>query len=245
MPKTHHSISTFFPCYNDGGTIGRMVGDVIRVLREVTDDFEVIVIDDGSTDNSRQLLKELDAKYDCLKLVFHQGNQGYGGALQSGFKTAVKDLIFYTDGDMQYDVRELSLLLERLGDDIDIVNGFKVKRSDAWYRAVVGRIYHWTAKIAFNLPVRDVDCDFRLMRRSIFDKVNLEHKSGVICVEMMRKISRAGFRFAEVGVHHYPRTYGSSQFFNVRNVARALFNLSRLWWEAVFLPHVSKRYSYV
>ena len=225
------SISVFFPCYNDKGTIGQLIKDAFLVLQNLTDDFEIIVVDDGSTDSSRDLLEKLEKKYHFLKLVFHQKNQGYGGALQSGFKTATKDLIFYTDGDGQYDVKELPKLLALMTDDIDIVNGYKIKRSDAWYRVVIGKIYHWTMKVMFNLHVRDIDCDFRLMRRKIFDKINLKHKSGVICVEMVKKMELAGFRFAEVGVNHYPRIYGQSQFFNFPRLFKVFIDLFKLWLE--------------
>ncbi len=225
------SISAFFPCYNDKGTIGKMIEDVAEVLRTLTDDFEVIVVDDGSTDSSRDLLKELREKYDFLKLVFHKKNQGYGGALQSGFKTSIKDLIFYTDGDAQYDVKELPLLYEKMDKDVDIVNGYKIKRADVWYRALIGRIYHWTMKIMFGFKIRDVDCDFRLIRREPLQKIDLEHKSGVICVEMITKMHQAGFRFVEVGVHHYPRVYGYSQFFNFKRIFQVFLNLFKLWWK--------------
>ena len=234
------SISAFFPCYNDKGTIGKMVKDVADVLKNLTNDFEVIVIDDDSTDGSRELLRKLKKKYNFLKLVFHQKNQGYGGALQSGFKTASKDLIFYTDGDAQYDVKELPLLFKKMTDRVDIVNGYKIKRADVWYRAAIGRVYHWVMKLMFGFEIRDVDCDFRLIRRGPFRKINIKHKSGVICVEMVTKMHQAGFGFVEVGVHHYPRVYGCSQFFNFPRVFKVFISLFNLWWEIIFLPFIRK-----
>ena len=233
-----YSISAFFPCYNDKGTIKKLVEEVALVLKSLVFDFEVIVIDDGSTDGSRELLSELEKKHEFLKLIFHEKNKGYGGALKSGFKVATKDLIFYTDGDGQYDVQELSKLLNLMTEEVDIVNGWKLKRSDLWYRIVIGKIYHWVMKIVFNLHIRDVDCDFRLMRRKIFDKVSLTRDSGVICVEMIRKIEQASFRFVEVGVNHFPRMYGKSQFFSIRKLSKVFFNLFDLWWKLVFLPFI-------
>lgn len=238
------SISAFFPCYNDKGTIDGLVLGVAEVLRRLTYDFEVIVIDDGSSDGSRELLRELQARCDFLKLVFHEKNQGYGGALKSGFRAATKDLIFYTDGDAQYDVKELPLLYNLMADDVDIVNGYKLKRSDLWYRKIIGKIYHWVMKLMFNLHIRDVDCDFRLMRRKIFDKVNLTRNSGVICVEMIRKIEQAGFKFAEVGVHHYPRIYGRSQFFSIKKLTEVFLSLFNLWLELVLIPWISRKNNY-
>jgi len=237
---TKKSISVFFPCYNDRETIGQLIRDAFFICQKLTDDFEVIVVDDGSTDGSRELLKKLEKKYDFLKLVFHQRNKGYGGALRSGFKATTKDLIFYTDGDGQYDVKELPKLLAKMTDQIDIVNGYKIKRSDAWYRVVIGKTYHWTMKLVFNLHIRDVDCDFRLMRREILNRVNLKHSSGVICVEMIKKIEMAGFRFAQVGVNHYPRLYGQSQFFNFPRIFKVFINLFKLWWELIIYGQKNK-----
>jgi glycosyltransferase involved in cell wall biosynthesis len=168
-----------------------------------------------------------------LKVVHHQTNRGYGGALRTGFETASKQLVFYTDGDAQYDPRELVTLYQAMGPEVDFVNGFKIGRSDPLHRVVIGRLYHWFVKLSFGLRIRDVDCDFRLLRRKVFDKVQLTRSSGVICVELMKKVQDHGFRIAQVPVHHYHRSYGKSQFFNFRRVARTLLDLSRLWLELV------------
>ena len=168
----------------------------------------------------RSIADELARTYPEVRVVHHQRNRGYGGALRSGFAAATRELVFYTDGDAQYDPAEMALLWEAFDDGVDLVNGYKISRSDPLHRIVIGRIYHHTVKLLFGLRVRDVDCDFRLMRRSIFDRVTLEKNSGVICLEMMKKIQDAGFRIAEVPVHHYHRAYGRSQFFNFRRLVR-------------------------
>lgn len=241
MDNKNISISVFFPCYNDAGTIGSMVILAFEVLREIANDYEVIVVNDGSTDASKDILRELKAEYkERLKVIEHEKNKGYGGALQAGFKNAAKKFIFYTDGDAQYDIRELEKLVALMGDDVDVVNGFKTKRSDPWYRILIGRAYHNIIKIIFGLKIRDVDCDFRLMRRGIFEKVKLEYNSGVICVEMIKKIQNAGFKFKEVGVSHYFRTYGKSQFFNFRRIFKVGVDVLFLWWKLV-IKRESKR----
>ncbi len=224
------SISVFFPAYNDGGTIPSMVLTALMALREVADDYEILVINDGSADYTAAVLDELASRYPELRVIHHKRNTGYGGALRSGFSHATKELIFYTDGDAQYDPRELERLVAAWHDGVDLVNGYKISRSDPLHRVVIGRLYHWTVKLAFGLRLRDVDCDFRLMRRSIFDRVHLESDSGVICVELMKKVQDAGFRIAEVPVHHYHRAYGKSQFFNFRRVWRTGKQLWGLWW---------------
>lgn len=223
-------ISVFFPAYNDGGTIASMVLSAILVLQSLTDDYEVIVVNDGSSDYTKDILDELERRYEKVRVIHHERNKGYGGALRTGFATASKDFIFYTDGDAQYDVRDLPSLWEQMRDGVDLVQGYKISRSDPLHRVIIGRTYHWLAKLAFGLRLKDVDCDFRLMRRSIFDKVHLRSDSGVICVEMMKKIQDAGFRITEVPVHHYHRAYGRSQFFNFRRIFRVARDLSQLWW---------------
>jgi glycosyltransferase involved in cell wall biosynthesis len=227
------SLSVFFPAYNDSGTIASLVITALQTASTLTRNYEVIVVDDGSTDGTAQILRELARVYPQVKIVTHAVNRGYGGALRSGFASATKDVIFYTDGDAQYDPAEMELLWSKMAPGIDLVNGFKISRSDPWHRIVIGRIYHHTVKALFGLHVRDVDCDFRLLRRSIFDRVRLEKNSGVICLEMMKKIQDAGFTIVEVPVHHYHRAHGQSQFFNFRRVIRTGIDVMKLWYALV------------
>ncbi|MFH1582988.1 MAG: glycosyltransferase family 2 protein [Candidatus Falkowbacteria bacterium] len=228
-----YSISAFFPCYNDKGTIATVVLETKATLEKITDDYEIIVIDDGSTDGSRELLLKLQHDVPQLKLVMHEENKGYGGALRSGFNKASKELVFYTDGDGQYDVKELLLLLENLTDDADMVNGYKLSRQDPWHRIIIGYIYQYAVKFLFQLKIRDVDCDFRLLRRKIIDKIRLESNTGTICVELIKKIEYAGFKIKEVGVSHFYRTYGSSQFFSFKRIAKTLRGLIILWFDII------------
>ena len=239
MPQegtSHPGLSVFFPAYNDGGTIASLVITALKTARRLTSDFEVIVVNDGSADGTAGILDELARTYPEVRVVHHERNRGYGGALQSGFAAATRDLIFYTDGDAQYDPAEMETLWRefvRNADSIDMVNGYKISRSDPMHRIIIGRIYHHTVKLLFGLQVRDVDCDFRLMRRAIFERIELEKTSGVICLEMMKKIQDAGFRIAEVPVHHYHRAFGRSQFFNFRRLAKTAVDVFKLWFVLV------------
>jgi glycosyltransferase involved in cell wall biosynthesis len=227
--SSHESLSIFFPAYNDWGTIASLVVLAHKVAASLTDDFEVIVVNDASPDHVDEILSELSSRYPRLRVVTHERNRGYGGALRSGFAASTKEFIFYTDGDAQYDVRELSLLWEQRH-GADLVNGYKIRRSDPWYRAAIGRLYHHFVRFWFRIPIRDVDCDFRLIRRGGLARVSLVENSGLICVELLAKVRGAGLRIREVPVHHYHRMHGKSQFFNFARVGRVLFGMAGLWW---------------
>ena len=198
-------------------------------------DYDVTVVDDGSDEHTQDVLAEIEHRFPVVRVIHHEQNGGYGAALRTGFGAASKEWIFYTDGDAQYDVREMERLLEHAGPDVDVVQGVKIERHDPLHRIIVGRIYHWMVKIAFGLKLSDVDCDFRLMRRTVFDRITLVSDSGVICAEMMTKIQRAGFRVLEVPVHHYQRAHGKSQFFNFPRIFRVAKNLTALWIRLVVL----------
>lgn len=229
------SLTVFFPAYNDGGTIASLVIRTVQVASRLTQDFEVIIVNDGSVDATAEIADELSRTYRQVRAIHHARNRGYGGALRSGFAAAEKELIAYTDGDGQYDPAELEVLWRGLAPNVDVVTGYKISRSDPWYRLVIGRVYHHSVKFLFRLRVRDVDCDFRLMRREVFQRVRLEGDTGVICLEMMRKIQDAGFRVSEVPVHHYHRMHGQSQFFNFRRLFWTAIDVLKLWVKLVVL----------
>lgn len=229
------SVSIFYPCYNDWGTMGSMVIFTVQTAERLGLDYDITLVDDGSGEHTGELLEEIVRRYPNVRVVRHEKNRGYGGALRSGFAAATREWIFYTDGDAQYDVRELDVLLREAGPEIDVVQGYKITRNDPMYRRIIGRIYHHIVKFAFGLRLRDVDCDFRLIRRSALDKVTLVSNSGVICCEMMAKIQRQGFRVKEVPVHHFQRAHGKSQFFQLRRILRVARQLTALWVRLVLL----------
>lgn len=229
------SVSVFFPAYNDEASIAALVRDALEVLPQITDDYEVIVVNDGSADRTGEVLDELARANPCVRVVHHETNRGYGGALRTGFASASKELIFYTDGDGQYDVRELVRLRPFLIEGVDIVNGYKLKRADKWQRKALGAVYNRLAHILFQIPIRDVDCDFRLMRARALRKVKLSSTSGSICVELVYNLQRAGCNFTQAPVNHYPRAHGRSQFFRLSRVARTALDLLSLWMNLVVL----------
>lgn len=227
------SISGFFPYLNDWGTIGSLVTSLDDVLQKWAKQYEIIIVDDGSNKKSKEILQILKRKFSKLRVVSHTKNGGYGAAIKSGIKASKFDWVFYTDGDAQYDPGEIEELLNVLGPKSDVINGYKIKRNDPWYRVFLGKSYHHTVRFLFNTPIRDTDCDFRLIRKSIFKSFDLESDTGLICIEMIKKISDFGFKFQEVPINHYWRTSGKSQFFNFKRTSAVLFGLLKLWYKLV------------
>jgi glycosyltransferase involved in cell wall biosynthesis len=235
------SISVFFPAYNDAPSLPELIARAFRTLEACASDYEVIVVNDGSQDNTAQVLAELQARFGPrLRVVTHPRNMGYGAALRSGFRAAAKELVFYTDGDGQYDVGELPKLLALLAHHTGFVNGYKLERHDPRHRVWIGKIYNRMAAWLFGIQIRDIDCDFRLIRRSLLQGVGLESTSGAVCVELVRKLEMSGWSWAEVGVHHYPRRHGRSQFFRWRSLAITAGQLTRLWFQLVAAPALAR-----
>jgi glycosyltransferase involved in cell wall biosynthesis len=229
-------ISVFFPAFNDAPSLPALVAKTFEVLAEHASDYEVIVVNDGSRDATAEVLEGLAHRYaPHMRVITHAVNLGYGMALRSGFAAATKDLVFYTDGDGQYDVSELPGLLDHMRGEVGLVNGYTLERNDPWHRIWIGNVYNTCARALFRIRLRDVDCDFRLIRRSLIEDIRLRSTSGTICVELVRKLELTGCAVAEVGVHHYPRLHGRSQFFRVKSLAVTLGQLLRLWLRLVVL----------
>ena len=233
-------VSIFFPCYNDAKSIESLVENAFSVIKKYTNRYEVIVIDDASTDNSKATLEKLSKKYKRLKIITHNENRGYGGALRSGFKAARYELIFYTDGDGQYDIKELPLMLSLMSSDVDFINGIKMTRHDPTYRIVIGNLYSFVTRWLFWIPIYDIDCDFRLIRKSFVEKLHLNCNSGAICIELVKKAQRAGAKFRQVSVHHLDRRFGTSQFFRVERILNTFGELSFLWIQLMLIDKLKK-----
>ena len=230
------SLSVFFPAYNDAPSLPALLRKTFATLEQHVADYEVVVIDDGSRDGTGEVLEELRREYGPrLRVVTHAHNRGYGGALRSGFAAAQKEFVFYTDGDGQYDVGELPRLLALVGPATGLVNGYKLERHDPRHRVWIGSVYNFCARLLFRIRIRDIDCDYRLIRRALLAKIRLTSTSGTICVELVRKLELSGCQVVEVGVHHYPRLHGRSQFFRIRSLAVTLLQLLRLWVRLVIL----------
>lgn len=241
LPGTE-PISVFFPAYNDAPSLPGLLKSTFGVLRSVGREFEVVVVNDGSRDDTASVLERLSALYGPqLVVVTHPVNRGYGGALQSGFRAARYPLVFYTDGDAQYDVAELPQLLRLMDSQTALVNGYKKQRADAWHRALIGGLYQRFVRFAFGLRIRDVDCDFRLIRRDCLDPEALTTTSGAVCVHLALLLQRSALAFHEVPVTHLARQFGQSQFFRWRPLWNTWKDLLRLYLKLVLLPERPSR----
>ena len=221
------SISVFFPCYNEQENVGRTVEKALEVMQKLNADFEVIIVDDGSSDGTGQIADEIAGRDGRVKVVHHEGNLGYGAALQSGFKAATKELIFYTDGDGQFDINEMPPLLA-LMEQYDIVSCYRLNRQDSIIRKINGWCWTKLVCLMFGLKIRDIDCAFKLYKRRIFDKLELSSTGALIDAEILARAARKGYRITQKGVHHYPRTAGAQSGANIRVVLRAFKELFKL-----------------
>lgn len=222
------ALSIVLVCMNDKGTIATMVLDARKAARSLTNNFEIIVVDDDSTDGSQELLLGLKADIPELKVILHGNKQGYGAALKNGLRAAEKELIFYTDGDAQYSMEEMPALMDVLTDDVDIVTGYKAQQTDPLHRKLATFIYVVLMRWMFRLPVKDPDCDFRLLRKKVLNAIELQSDTGVISVEFLKKASDAGFRFGETGVRHHFRMYGKSRALNIARIFMVIGRLLKL-----------------
>jgi glycosyltransferase involved in cell wall biosynthesis len=227
VPKKVVSISVFFPCYNEQDNVKRTVEQALALLRKLNADFEVIIIDDGSSDATGQISDEISRWDSKVKVVHHHPNLGYGAALQSGFKAATKEFVFFTDGDGQFDISELPPLLPLMS-QFDIVSCYRLDRKDNFVRRFNG--WAWTKLVCFllNIKIRDIDCAFKLYKREIFDNIQMASLGALINAEILARAARKGYSITQKGVHHYPRTAGTQTGANLKVIFRAFKELFKL-----------------
>lgn len=222
------SVSVFFPAHNEVENIGPLVEKTVQVLSQLTDDFEVLVINDGSVDGTREKADELAQRYPQVRAIHHEVNRGYGGAVKTGIASCAKDWIFFTDSDGQFDISEIALLIEQAGEH-DAVMGYRIDRRDPAHRKLFAFCWGTLIRFLFGFHCRDLDCAFKLFKRHYFDGVVLQAEGAVISVEIYSILQRHRARIHEVGVHHYPRTAGQQSGGSPKVVARAFKELLLLY----------------
>ncbi len=228
MAESEVSLTVFMPCYNEQDNVQAVVQKAQAILQGMElADYEIIVVNDGSADRTGEVADRLAQEDDHVRVVHHPTNLGYGAALQSGFKAARMDLIFYTDGDGQFDLAEMPTLL-KLIEDCDIVSCYRLDRKDPLQRKI--NAWCWTRLVCFlfRLKLRDIDCAFKLYRRSVFEGMTLCSTGALIDTEVLARALRKGCRIVQKGVHHYPRTAGQQTGANLSVILRAFKELFAL-----------------
>jgi len=230
------SISIFFPCYNEQDNVERTVAAALSACNELFSDFEIIIVNDGSNDRTGEIADRLAAKYERVRAEHNPTNLGYGGALQRGFASARKEYVFFTDGDGQFDIREIKLLVDGLGDgcdagdqdSYDVMVGYRLDRQDPFIRKVNAWCWTTLCNTVFGMRIRDIDCAFKLIPRRLLDGISLHSSGAMISAELLARLTRKGVRIGQVGVHHFPRRAGQPTGANPKVILRAFIELFKL-----------------
>lgn len=222
-----YPITIFFPCYNEEQNVERVAREALTVAREISEDFEIIIVNDGSRDRTGEIADRLARENPEIRVIHHGANQGYGSALQSGFKNATKELVFYTDGDGQFKLEEITRLLPLI-EKYDIVSGCRINRRDSFMRKANAFMWGTLVNALFKFKISDVDSAFKLYRRKIFDEITLESKGALIDTEVLAKARARGYTITEVGVSHYPRLAGEQTGARLSVILRAFKELFKL-----------------
>ncbi len=223
------SISVIFPVFNEKESIESVVDSTIKFLPSIANHYEVIVVDDGSRDGTGRLIDRLAKKYNQVIALHHLSNRGYGATLRSGFKTARGELIFFTDGDGQFDIREIPKLVNLIKKGTDIACGYRIKRADVLMRVVNAAIYNTVVRLLFGLNMKDIDCAFKLFKRKVIDDIKLETNGAFINAEFLILAKKKGYIVKQIGVSHYPREKGKQTGNNVMVVFRVMIELIKFW----------------
>lgn len=226
--KKLKNLSLFLPAYNEESNIEKAVERAMAVLKGVAEDYEVIIVNDGSSDSTRNISERICGKDNRVSLINHEHNKGYGSALRSGFKACKYDMIFFTDADNQFDLSEITKLVD-LVDGADIVAGYRLKRSDPFYRLINAWAFNKLIVFLFGINVTDIDCAFKLFKREVIDAIEIESAGAFVSTEIMLKAKNKGFIIKQVGVTHYPRSFGKPTGANPFVVIRAFYEIVKLW----------------
>lgn len=226
----NHSLrlSVFFPAHNEVDNLEALAEKTVSVLSGRVEDFEILLIDDGSTDGTRELADALAQRFPSVRAIHHEVNRGYGGAVKTGIASCRMDWIFFTDGDGQFDVGEIPLLLEH-APAYDAVVGYRMNRQDPFHRKLFAFCWGVLVRWLFGFRVKDLDCAFKLFKREYFEGVTLQAEGAVISIELFSILTKKNARIAQVGVHHYPRRAGAQSGGSVRVIARAFKELFKLY----------------
>lgn len=222
------SLTVFFPCYNEQDNVDRVTRQALDVLNGLGCDYEVIIVNDGSSDATAEAADKLADNFEHVRVIHHSVNKGYGAALQSGFRAATKDLVFYTDGDGQFDLKEMPALLPVIN-EYDIVSCYRLDRKDNIIRKTNALCWTTLVNLTFRMRIKDIDCAFKLFKRKIFDDIEMTSTGALIDTEILARAIKKGYTVTQRGVHHYPRTAGTQTGADIKVILRAFGELFKLY----------------
>lgn len=226
--KFSTGMTVFFPCYNEEANVERVTRSAVQACERLFDDYEVLIVNDGSRDRTGEIAERLARENPRVRVVHNSPNRGYGGALARGFREASKPLIFYTDGDGQFDFEEIERVLPLL-ETHDIVSCYRLDRRDPWRRKMNAALWGVLVNALLRIGLRDVDCAFKIYPKAFIDRIELRSTGALIDTEMLAKAQRLGYAIGQMGVHHYPRTAGTQTGAKLSVILRALRELLGLY----------------
>jgi glycosyltransferase involved in cell wall biosynthesis len=221
------SISVFSPCYNEEKNIEKLLSNILDFLPNISSDYEIIIVDDGSTDATAEIAERFTLEHPQVKVIRHKKNKGYGAALRTGFENSVKDYIFFTDSDNQFDISEMTKLLPYIK-NYDIVAGYRIKRRDNFIRKINEYNFNCLVRLLFGLKIKDLNCAFKIYRKEVIKSISLRSTLAFINTELLIRARKKGFTIKEVGVTHYPRKWGAQTGANLKVITGSLRELFQL-----------------
>ncbi len=223
-----YSISVILPAYNEEDNIKKTVDSASLFLDSSFSEWEIIVVNDGSSDNTGEIINKTAGKDKRIKPIHHSCNKGYGGALKSGIEASEKELLFFTDSDGQFDISELKLMIDEI-ENYDIAAGYRRKRKDPLYRKINMIGWNILARILFGLKIRDINCAFKLFKKKVFDNIKIDANGAMINIDILVQAVNKGFRIKEIPVTHFPRACGKQSGANIKVIFNAFKELFELY----------------
>lgn len=222
-----NKISIVFPAYNEEENVGIAITRAQEILPLLFNDYEIILVDDGSVDKTWEVANEFARKDSRIRILCHEENRGYGAALKTGLFSAKHEYVFYTDADNQFNISELDGFLP-LMKFCDVAVGYRIKRNDSTIRIFLSWGYNWLVFILFRIRIKDIDCSFKLFRKEVLDSITIECNDFFVDTEIIARVVKAGFRITERGVHHYPRKFGKTTV-QASHIHRTLKTVIKMW----------------
>jgi glycosyltransferase involved in cell wall biosynthesis len=220
-------VSIVLPAYNEEANVEQAIGEATATAERLLAEHEIVVVDDGSSDGTARIAKSVARRDPRVRVISHGRNRGYGEALRTGFLSTRLQYVFFTDADLQFDMEELERFIAYAG-TVDVVAGYRVNRQDRLLRRLMGNAWNYLVRVLFYVPVRDIDCAFKLFDRRVLEEIDIESVGAMVNTELMVKLGRRGASVVEVGVHHRPRRAGEARGASPQVIATAFREVVRM-----------------